>query len=151
MNTGVRTDSGGEPIIESDPGDPNRSRLRSDYRRSRIEVEVQFGNVARYAYDVYKMAISMSLDQVDVGIMVVCTKKFARITGGNIAYFERAVRELEKSRLTLIVPLVVVAIEPDAWDTVTFPPEKEAPRVTVQMINAARRQRGQAPVKRPKD
>ena len=39
-------------IIESDPGDPNRSRLRSDYRRSRIEVEVQFGNVARYAYDV---------------------------------------------------------------------------------------------------
>jgi hypothetical protein len=49
-------------IIDADPDDPTRrSQLRSDFRKDRIEVEVQFGNVARYAYDVYKMAISMAM------------------------------------------------------------------------------------------
>ncbi|MGB8411657.1 MAG: BglII/BstYI family type II restriction endonuclease [Candidatus Binatus sp.] len=134
-------------IIKADPDDPGHSsRLRSDFRKDRIEVEVQFGNVARYAYDVYKMAISMALGQADVGIQVVCTKKFAEITGGNIAYYERAKRELEKSRLTLIVPLVVIGIEPERWITSGYPPEGEAPVVTAADINAARKERGAPPV-----
>lgn len=134
-------------IIDADPQDPSRnSHMRSDFRKSRIEVEVQFGNVARYAYDVYKMAISMALDHADVGMMVVGTKAFAAITGGNIAYYERAVRELERSRLTLIVPLAVVGIEPDTWDLESFPPESEAPIATVAAIKAARAARGALPV-----
>lgn len=133
-------------IIEPDPDDRSkRSQLRSDFRKSRIEVEVQFGNVARYAYDVYKMAISMALGNADVGLQVVCTKRFAGITGGNIAYYERAVRELERSRLTLIVPLAVIGIEPDQWVD-AFPPEDDAPKMTAATINAARRARGLAPV-----
>jgi hypothetical protein len=134
-------------IIEADPHDSDhKSQLRSDFRKDRIEVEVQFGNVARYAYDVYKMAISMALGQADVGIQVVCSKRFAAITGGNIAYYERAVRELERSRLTLIVPLVVIGIEPEKWIIDTYPPESEAPSVTVADINAARKKRGEPPV-----
>jgi hypothetical protein len=134
-------------IIDADPDDPTRrSQLRSDFRKDRIEVEVQFGNVARYAYDVYKMAISMALDRADVGLQVVCTKKFAAITGGNIAYYERAVRELERSRLTLIVPLVVIGIEPEQWIIDSYPPESDAPNVTAAVINKAREQRGAAPV-----
>jgi hypothetical protein len=78
--------------------------------------------------------------------MVVCTKKFAAITGGNIAYYERAVRELEQSRLTLIVPLVVIGIEPDTWIIDGYPPESEAPDVTAEKINSARRARGEPPV-----
>jgi hypothetical protein len=134
-------------IIDADPDDARRrSQLRSDFRKDRIEVEVQFGNVARYAYDVYKMAISMALEQADVGIQVVCTKKFAGITGGNIAYYERAVRELERSRLTLIVPLIVIGIEPELWIMDTYPPEAKAPNVTAPIINAARKKRGEPPV-----
>jgi hypothetical protein len=134
-------------VIETDPDDKEHgSQLRSDFRKARIEVEVQFGNVARYAYDVYKMAISLALGHADVGIQVVCTKRFAAITGGNIAYFERAVRELERSRLTLIVPLVVIGIEPDNWITSAYPPEAQAPNVDAAVITEARKLRGQAPV-----
>jgi hypothetical protein len=134
-------------IIDADPNDKQRSsQLRSDFRKNRIEVEVQFGNVARYAYDVYKMAISMALGHADVGIQVVCTKKFAAITGGNIAYFERAMRELEKSRLTLIVPLVVIGIEPEKWIIDVYPPESDAPNVTRTTVNEARKKRGKPPV-----
>jgi hypothetical protein len=134
-------------VIDADPADPSlKSQLRSDFRKDRIEVEVQFGNVARYAYDVYKMAISLALQNADVGIVVVCTKRFAAITGGNIAYFERAVRELEHSRLTLIVPLIVVGIEPQQWIADLYPPEHEAPAVTARIINDVRRRRGEPPV-----
>jgi len=134
-------------VIETDPADKqHKSQLRSDFRKARIEVEVQFGNVARYAYDVYKMAISLALGQADVGIQVVCTKKFAEITGGNIAYYERAVRELERSRLTVIVPLVVIGIEPEQWIFDAYPPEAQAPNVTAKTINQARAARGEPPV-----
>jgi hypothetical protein len=134
-------------IIETDLSDKeHRSQLRSDFRKSRIEVEAQFGNVARYAYDVYKMAISLALERADVGIQVVCSKRFATITGGNIAYYERAVRELERSRLTLIVPLVVIGIEPEQWIIDTYPPEAEAPNVTAAIINSAINKRGGQPV-----
>jgi hypothetical protein len=83
------------------------------------------------------MAISLALGKSDVGIMVVCTKRFAAITGGNIAYFERAQRELRESRLTLIVPLVVLGIEPDIWDSNKYQPESQAPVVTAGMIRTA--------------
>jgi hypothetical protein len=139
----VKRDWDWHPLIinaEDDPSD--KSNLRSDFRKARIEVEVQFGNVARYAYDVYKMAISMALGQADVGVQVVCTKKFGEITGSNIAYYERAVRELQRSRLTLIVPLVVIGIEPETWVTDKYLPEASAPNVTAALINAARKKRG---------
>ncbi len=92
------------------------------------------------------MAISLALGRADVGLQVVCTKKFAAITGGNIAYYERAVRELEQSRLTLIVPLVVIGIEPEQWIIDGYPPEAQAPSVTRAIINAARKARGAEPV-----
>ena len=129
-------------IIHADPSSRKKgSQLRSDFRKCRIEVEVQFGNVARYAYDVYKMAIAMALEQSDVGLMVVCTKRFAAITGGNIAYYERVVRELERSKLTLIVPLVVLGIEPNAWIVADYPREDAAPAATAEIIEAARLKR----------
>lgn len=140
----IKRDWDAHPLIISDQ--TSGSQLRSDFRKARIEVEVQFGNVARYAYDVYKMAISMAEEHSDVGLMVVCTKRFAGITGGNIAYYERAVRELEKSKLTLIVPLVVVGIEPDSWMSDQYPPESEAPEATTAMVNAAAVKRGADPI-----
>jgi hypothetical protein len=132
--------------IESERGDPEASLLRSDYRKNRIEVEVQFGNIARYTYDVYKMAISMALGTADVGIMVLLMKRFANMTGGNIAYYERAIRELARSKMTLIVPLAVIGIEPDDWDFKKYQPETSAPIVSARVINKARKARGQPPV-----
>jgi hypothetical protein len=73
-------------------------------------------------------------------------EEVCRNTGGNIAYYERAVRELERSRLTLIVPLVVIGIEPEQWILDAYPPEAEAPNVTAAIINAARKKRGEPPV-----
>lgn len=100
---------------------------------------MQFGNVARYTYDVYKMAIALALEKSDVGIMAVCSKRFAAITGGNIAYYERVVRELAHSKLTLIVPLVVLGVEPDSWTIGEYDGEEAAPNVNAKIIKAAKK------------
>jgi hypothetical protein len=48
--------------------------------------------------------------------------------------------------LTLIVPLVVIGIEPEQWIIDAYPPEAEAPMVSAAVINAARKRRGVPPV-----
>jgi hypothetical protein len=135
------------PLIIHDPDNPHpRSQVRSDFRKDKIEVEVQFGNVARYTYDVYKMAIALARGVSNVGLMVVATRQFAQIIGSNVAYYERAVRELVESRLTLMVPLAVLGIEPEEWDPNHYPLDTEAPKATAALVNAARAARGAPPV-----
>ena len=53
---------------------------------------------------------------------------------------------LERSKLTLIVPLAVVGIEPESWDTWAYPADTEQPKVTAEMVNGARLKRGQAAI-----
>jgi hypothetical protein len=48
------------------------------------------------------------------------------------------VRELDRSRMTLVVPVAVVALEPEEWDETKFPPASEAPQVKAFDVNAAR-------------
>jgi hypothetical protein len=46
----------------------------------------------------------------------------------------------------LIVPLVVVGVEPNNWIIDSYPPEAEAPEANAAAINAARKRRGAPPV-----
>ena len=114
------------------------SQLRSDYRKSRIEVEVQFGNVARYAYDVLEDGHRHGPRVFPMWGSWSFAPRTSQQTSlaGISTYYERAVRELERSRLTLIVPLVVIGIEPESWSTSAYPPESDAPEVTARTINA---------------
>jgi len=111
-------------------GAENGAQLRSDFRKARIEVEVQFSNVARYAYDLCKMAIAIALDHADVGLLVVPTGRFKAIMGSNLAYFERVARELRLMRSTVQIPLVVLGIEPEHWNAADYLPASLAPRPT---------------------
>jgi len=106
--------------------DGRGAQLRSDFRKARIEVEVQFGNIARYAYDLVKMGIAIARERAEVGLLVVPTRRFADVIGSNLAHFERVVREVRL--MPLAIPLVVLGIEPECWDVRTYPAADEAPR-----------------------
>jgi hypothetical protein len=100
--------------------------LRSDFRKAGLEVEVQFGNVARYAYDVLKMSIAIAQGHADVGVLVVPTRALATRIGSNLPTFERVTRELALLRLCLTIPLVVVGLGADT-DPVTPPRRTPTP------------------------
>lgn len=96
---------------------PNRSEgpvtgLKGDYKKGRLQVEAQFGNMARWYTDVFKFQLSYSLDEIDVAVLVVPTQAFANLIDENVAHFERVSRELPWAKMSLTLPIWVIAIEP---------------------------------------
>lgn len=86
--------------------------IKADYKKARIQVEVQFGNMARWYTDVFKFQVSYSLGLVDVGVLVVPMQKFANTIDENVAYYERVVRELPYAKMSITLPIWVVGIQP---------------------------------------
>jgi len=104
-------------IVGARDGGP-KTRLAADYKKDRLQVEVQFGNMARWYSDVFKFQLSYSLDEIDVAVLVVPTQPFANLIDENVAYFERVCRELPWAKMSLTLPIWVIGIEPDDFDPI---------------------------------
>jgi len=89
-----------------------KTKLQADFKKKRVQVEVQFGNMARWYSDVFKMQVSYSLDRIDVGVLIVPTQKFANTIDENIAYFERVERELPYAKMSITLPILVIGLAP---------------------------------------
>jgi len=87
------------------------THLAGDYRKDRIQIEVQFGNMARWTYDILKFQICYSQDIIDVGILAVPMQSLAKEIGENIAHFERVSRELPHAKLSITLPILVIGLE----------------------------------------
>ena len=85
--------------------------LAGDYRKDRIQIEVQFGNMARWTYDILKFQICYSQDIIDVGILALPMQSLALQIGENIAYFERVSRELPHAKSSITLPILVIGLE----------------------------------------
>jgi hypothetical protein len=96
------------PLITND----GLSKIKADYLKGRVIVEVQFGNMGRWYADLYKFQLSVSLGNADVGVSVVAMKHFAETMDENVAHYERVVRELGYARNSIAVPIWVIGIEP---------------------------------------
>ena len=92
--------------------------LKGDYKKGRLQVEVQFGNMARWYTDVFKFQLSYSLDEIDAAVLVVPTQGFANLIDENVAYFERVARELPWAKMSLTLPIWVIGIEPEDYGPV---------------------------------
>jgi len=97
-----------QPQITED----NVTRIKADFNKNRIQIEVQFGNMARWYSDVFKFQVGYSLGLIDVGVLIVPTQKFAKTIDENVAYYERVIRELPYAKMSLTLPIWVVGIEP---------------------------------------
>jgi hypothetical protein len=86
--------------------------IKADYKKDRVQVEVQFGNMARWYTDVFKLQVSYSLDLIDVGVLVVPMQDFASTIDENVAYYERVVRELPYAKMSITLPIWIVGIRP---------------------------------------
>jgi hypothetical protein len=86
--------------------------IKADYKKARVQVEVQLGNMARWYTDVFKFQVSYSLGLIDVGVLVVPMQAFADTIDENIAHYERVVRELPYAKMSITLPIWVVGIAP---------------------------------------
>ena len=89
--------------------------LKSDYKKGRIQVEVQFGNVARYAYDLLKFQLAYTTGDIALGILVAPTREFGKYIDKSIASFEKAERELPIFDPTITLPILVIGLDPESY------------------------------------
>jgi len=92
----------------------SESELRADAKSGKIQVEVQFGNMARWYTDVFKFLLSYSADDIEVGVLVVPMKATADKLDENIAHYERVVRELPHAKMGITIPIWVIGVSEEA-------------------------------------
>jgi len=86
------------------------SELKADAKKGKVQVEVQFGNMARWYTDVFKFLLSYSADDIEVGVLVVPMKATADKIDENVAYYERVLRELPHAKMGITIPIWVVGV-----------------------------------------
>lgn len=96
------------PLVTED----KKTKIAADFKKDRVQVEIQFGNMARWYTDVFKFQVSYSQGLIDVGVLVVPTQKFANTIDENVAYFERVRRELPYAKMSITLPIWLIGIEP---------------------------------------
>jgi hypothetical protein len=89
--------------------------LKGDFKKGRLHIEIQFGNMARWYTDVFKFQLSYALGTIDVAVLVVPTQEFSNLIDENVAYFERIERELPWAKMSLTLPILVMGVEPDDY------------------------------------
>jgi hypothetical protein len=99
-------------IVSEEVGKGPETGLKGDFKKGRLQVEIQFGNMARWYTDVFKFQLSYALGAIDVGVLVVPTQEFSNLIDENIAYFERVTRELPWAKMSLTLPILVIGVEP---------------------------------------
>lgn len=93
------------------------SGLAADFRKQFgdlvIQVEVQFGNMARWYSDIFKFQTAYSQRLINVGVCVLPTGVLQRRIDSNVAQYERALRELPSAELSITLPILLAGVEPD--------------------------------------
>ena len=100
------------PIVSRDRAGGPETGLKGDYKKGRLQVEAQFGNMARWYTDVFKFQLSYSLGEIDVAVLIVPIQAFANLIDENVAHFERVCRELPWAKMSLTLPIWVIGVEP---------------------------------------
>lgn len=103
-------------IVDPSKPDGPKTGLLADYKKRRLQVEIQFGNMARWYTDVFKFQLSYSMDEIDAAVLVVPVQRFANLIDENVAHFERVTRELPWAKMSLTLPILVLGVEPEDYD-----------------------------------
>lgn len=112
------------PLATKIPG----SNLKADFRKTfaaetadalSVQVEVQFGNMARWYSDVFKFQAAYSEELAQVGVCIIPKASLAKRIDQNIVSFERACRELPSAKLSITLPILMIGVDIDD-DTVVY-------------------------------
>ncbi|MDL2418868.1 BglII/BstYI family type II restriction endonuclease [Bacillus tropicus] len=111
---------------------PNTSddALRSDFRKYyidsdtgevilKLQIEVEFGNVASSYRNYFKFQLSFSYDLVDICILIVPSYELCKRIDSGVSNYEKTIREIPAAKLSVTVPTLVIGLFDDgstAWN-----------------------------------
>jgi len=101
------------PLATKIAGSGLKADFRKTFERLTIQVEVQFGNMARWYSDIFKFQTAYSQNLTHIGLSIVPTSNLAKRIDSNVVNYERAIRELPSAELSITLPILLIGIEPD--------------------------------------
>lgn len=78
-------------------------------RNGDLAIQLQTGNISRYAYDLLKIQHLYLKKEIEAGALAVPTKEAAQVIGSNIANAERIWNELNIFDRIITVPLMIIS------------------------------------------
>lgn len=93
---------------------PISSYNQTDFVKSRVAIEVQFGKYSFVAYDLFVKHMAFFVgDKIDVGVEILPMKSLQALMSSGVAYYEGELSNLvRQGRGVPAVPLVLIGIEP---------------------------------------
>ena len=101
-------------LIDNGEKDPIFSYNQTDFVKSKIAVEVQFGKYSFVAYNLFvKHMLFYSGGVINIGIEILPTKKMQLQMSSGVAYYEGEVYNvMRQGRNSPPVPLLILGVEP---------------------------------------
>jgi hypothetical protein len=101
-------------IIEESGATPILSYHQTDYVKSRVAVEVQFGKYAFIEFDLFAKHLGFYLgNDIDLGVEIVPAKSLQEKMSSGPGYFERTLTHvLRQGRASPSVPFIMLGITP---------------------------------------
>lgn len=101
-------------LVKHGEKEPIYSYKQTDFVKEKIAVEVQFGQYAFVAYDLFvKHMLFYSGGVIDLGIEILPTKKMQAQMSSGVPYYEGGVYNvMRQGRNSPPVPLLILGIEP---------------------------------------
>lgn len=105
-------------ILVDRDGQPIDTRLRGDFEKNGVFVEVEFGNVASLYRDLFKFHIAGTSGAAEVGVIVVATAQLAAFFDQGQATWEQATGLLPYMRAGLQLPTAIVGLDVNDWSAI---------------------------------
>lgn len=105
-------------ILVDRDGQPVDTRLRGDFEKHGVFVEVEFGNVASLYRDLFKFHIAGTSGAAEVGVIVVATAQLASFFDQGQATWEQATGLLPYMRVGLQLPTAIVGLDVNDWSSI---------------------------------
>ncbi|PED71323.1 hypothetical protein CN680_07580 [Bacillus pseudomycoides] len=98
--------------------------LRSDFRKSyidadtgevvlKVQIEVEFGNVASSYRNYFKFQLSFSYDLTDICVLIVPSNDIGTRIDSGVSNYEKTIREIPAAKLSITVPTLVIGLFDD--------------------------------------
>ena len=90
------------------------AKLAAGFRKRRVQVEIQFDTSSHWHESLFRLQTSHSRRRIDIGAIVLPTKRYARSIEDDTATFEIAREQLPLAKMTVDFPILLIGIEP--WE-----------------------------------
>ncbi|WP_078410116.1 BglII/BstYI family type II restriction endonuclease [Priestia abyssalis] len=92
----------------------------------RLQIEVEFGNVASTYRNYFKLQMSNLNQLCDIGIIITPTETLSRRIDSGVASFEKTIKEIQSGKLLFNFPILVIGLDDqhsDEWDVKAVEPD----------------------------